>query len=144
VSPRNPTPTTDPIVERLGDPQNLPDAEDVIKLIGFVGPGRPGSFRIHPDGDLQRWLEVPEGAIVDSQQIDPGNELGRSVIWVDRQTMMQPILDEDVIEEVFAQVKELLGPAPLSIWNLIPETRLDVADLLDLVPYEGEEEGEYS
>jgi hypothetical protein len=142
VSPRHVPPTTDPIVERLGDPENLPDAEDVIKLIGFVGPGRPGSFRIHPDGDLQRWLEIPEDALVDSQQVDPGDELSRSAIWVDRETMLQPILDEDVIEEVLAQVKELLGPAPLSIWNLIPETRLEAARLLELIPYEGEEGGE--
>jgi len=133
---RMPNPPPDPIVGRLGDPANLPDTEDVLALIGFVGPGRDGGLRIHADRDLQRWLEIPAGATKDSQQIDPGDELSRSVVWVDRQTMLLPIFtpaQSDGLDEAFAG-------APLSTWNLIPETRLVAAQLLDLIPY-GEEGG---
>jgi hypothetical protein len=138
VSPRIPDPPPDPIVGRLGDPHNRPDAEDVIALNGFVGPGAAGGFRIHPDPDLQRWLEVP--AIVDSQQVNPGDELSRSVVWVDRQIMLQDLFEAPTggSDGRLDNVKRELGDVPFSTWNLIPETRLAAASFLGLIPY-GEE-----
>jgi len=143
VTSRVPNPTADPIVDRLGDPDNQPETADVIELVGFVGPGRPGRLRIHPDRALQRWLEVPEGAVVDSQRVDPGNELSRSVIWVDRQTMLEQIFEAapGQSDGRLDNVAQVLADVPFSTWNLIPETRLDAADLLGLIAYvEGGEE----
>jgi hypothetical protein len=138
VSPRIPDPSPDPIVGRLGDLDNEPDAEDVIALNGFVGPGAAGGFRIHPDRDLQRWLEVP--AIVDSQQVNHGDELSRSVVWVDRQMMLEDLFEGEPGQSDgrLDDVKRDLGDVPFSTWNLIPETRLAAADFLGLIPY-GEE-----
>jgi hypothetical protein len=138
VSPRDPDQPPDPIVDRLRDPANQPDAEDVIALKGFIGPGPGGGFRIHPDRDLQRWLEVPE--IVDSQQVNPGDELSRSVVWVDRQIMLEEIFEvaPGQSDGRLDEVKRDLGDVPFSTWNLIPETRLAAADFLGLIPY-GEE-----
>jgi hypothetical protein len=138
VSPRVPDPGPDPIVDRLGDPANQPDTEDVIALNGFIGPGAAGGVRIHPDRDLQRWLEVP--AIVDSQQLNPGDELSRSVVWVDRRTMLEEIFEASpgVSDGRLDAAREALENPPFSTWNLIPETRLAAAELLGLVPY-GEE-----
>jgi hypothetical protein len=138
VSPRITDPPADPMVDRLGDPANQPDTEDVIALNGFIGPGAAGGVRIHPDRDLQRWLEVP--AIVDSQQVNPGDELSRSVIWVDRQMMLQDLFEASpgVSDGRLDDVKRDLGDVPFSTWNLIPETRLAAASFLGLIPY-GEE-----
>ena len=138
MSPRVPDPPPDPIVDRLGDPANEPDTEDVIALNGFIGPGAAGGFRIHPDRDLQRWVEVP--AIVDSQQLNPGDALSRSVVWVDRQTMLEEIFEASpgVSDGRLDDVKRALADPPFSTWNLIPETRLAAAELLGLLPY-GEE-----
>jgi hypothetical protein len=143
VSPRVPNPTADPIVARLADPANQPDVADVIELVGYIGPGRPGNLRIFPDRKLQRWLEVAEGAVVDSQRIEPGNELSRSAIWVDRQTMLEEIFEAapGQSDGRLDEVARVLADVPFSTWNLIPETRLDAADLLGLIAYgEGEEE----
>jgi hypothetical protein len=135
VSPRVPDPSPDPIVDRLGDPANQPDTEDVIALNGFIGPGAAGGFRIHADRGLQRWVEVP--AIVDSQQVDPGDELSRSVVWVDRQMMLEDLFEgaPGQSDGRLANVKRELGVVPFSTWNLIPETRLAAADLLGLIAY---------
>jgi hypothetical protein len=138
VSPRVPDPSPDPIVDRLGDPANQPDTEDVLALNGFIGPGAAGGFRIHPDRDLQRWLEV--SAIVDSQPVNPGDELSRSVVWVDRRIMLEEIFEESpgVSDGRLGAAREALENPPFSTWNLIPETRLAAAELLGLLPY-GEE-----
>lgn len=139
---RTPNPTPDPIVGRLLK-QERPgetDAEDVLALVGFVGPGRQDGRRIHPDRHLQRWLELPDGAIVDSQRIDSEDELSRSVVWVRRSVMTEPVLQADVDDGLFDQVLELLDSAPFSAWNLLPETRMVAARLLGLIPYGDEPE----
>jgi hypothetical protein len=140
VSPRIPTPPADPIVDRLTQPENRPETEDVIELVGYIGPGRGDGFRIYPDRALQRWIEVP--AVVDSQRIDPDDELSQSVIWVKRQTMLEPIFQGEPGQSDgrLDTVAEVLADAPFSTWNLIPETRLAAAQLLDLIAYGVEEE----
>jgi hypothetical protein len=139
---RNPTPDPDPLVGDLLDPGNEPDAEDVVVLIGFLGPGRQaGSYRIHADRGLQRWLEVP--GLIHSRRIDAEDELSRSVVWVDRQMMLEPIFENEQGENDgrLGAVAESLEDAPFSSWNLIPETRLVAAGLLGLIAYGEEEEG---
>lgn len=144
---RNTNPPPDPIVQELLDddqpPETVSDAEDVISLVGFVGNGRPAggdgprALRVHPDKTLQRWLEIPREAVVHSEQIDPGDPFTRSVVWVDRCTMMEPILSE----QGFDAVEAALATAPLSTWNLIPNSRLVAAGLLGLIGHEEDEDG---
>ena len=129
---RNTNPTDDPIVARLRQAESI-DAEDVIALIGFVGQGRNGTFRVFPDLEQQRWLEIP--AIIDSQRLDPDDVLSKSIVWVDRPTMMKPIQDL-FDQEQTGQLDALLQVPPFSTWNLIPETRLVAASLLGLIAYD--------
>jgi hypothetical protein len=136
--PRIVTRDPDPIIERLRKPSEEVETEDVISLVGFVGPGRNGTVRIRPDLDAQRFLEVP--AIVDRQPLEPGNELSRSRIWVLRETMLEPIFENEAGENDgrLTDVAAVLADAPFSVWNLIPETRLVAASMLDLIPYDDE------
>jgi hypothetical protein len=140
VSPRIPDPPADPIVERLGQPGNLPETEDVIALIGYVGLGQDHRRRLYADRELQRWVEVP--AILDSQRLDPDDPLSRSVVWVARTTMMQPIFENEHGENDgrLPEVEQVLAGVPFSVWNLIPETRLTAAGLLGMIPYGEDEE----
>jgi hypothetical protein len=136
--PRNTTPDPDPIVQLL-------DSEDVVSLIGFVGTGRttPGgqgaqpALRIHSGRSLQRWIEIPQEAVIHSQQIDPTDPLTRSVVWVQREVMDEPM----VTDEAFAAILAALEQAPLSAWNLIPETRLVAAGLIGLIRDADADEG---
>jgi hypothetical protein len=134
--PRNDNPEPDPLVALL-------DSFDVVSLVGYVGEGRTPSgysqpsLRIHPDRNLQRWLEIPRDKVIHSQQIDSEDTLTRSIVWVDHSTMVEPILSEEDVDAVAAA----LEPAPLSTWNLIPNTRLVAANLLGLIWDEEDEEG---
>jgi hypothetical protein len=134
--PRNTVSDPDPIIERLRKPGDAVETEDVIALVGFVGPGRNGTVRIHPDYAARRYLEVPE--IVDREPLEPGNELSPSRIWVDRLTMLEPIFENPDGENDgrLTDVANVLADAPFSVWNLIPETRLVAASMLDLIPYD--------
>jgi hypothetical protein len=127
--PRNTTPDPDPIVQLL-------EGEDVVSLIGFVGEGRTpdregsqAALRIHSGRSLQRWIEVPREAVIHSEQINPNDPLTRSVVWVQREAMDEPM----VSDESFAAILAALEPAPLSPWNLIPETRLVAAGLIGVI-----------
>jgi hypothetical protein len=136
--PRNTTRDPDPIIERLRKPADDVETEDVISLVGFVGPGRDGSVRIRPDLNGLRFLEVP--AIVDREELEPGSQLTRSIVWVARETMLEPIFEnvDGENDGRLGEVASVLADAPFSVWNLIPETRLVAASMLDLIPYDDE------
>jgi hypothetical protein len=133
---RNTTRDPDPIIDELRTDDV--EVEDVISLVGFVGPGRDGSVRIRPDYSGQRFLELP--SIVHRQLLEPRNPLSRSRIWVDRMTMLEPIFEnqDGQNDGRLPEVANLLAGAPFSVWNLIPETRLVAASMLDLIPYDEE------
>lgn len=135
---RNTTRDPDPLIARLRKPGDDVETEDVIALVGFVGPGRDGTVRIRPDYDGQRYLELP--GIVHRELLEPGNELSPSRIWVDRLTMLEPIFENEVGENDgrLSEVANVLAGAPFSVWNLIPETRLVAADMMDLIRYDEE------
>ena len=130
--PPDVSPDPDPLVESL-------EGEDVVSLIGFFErPGEDGpTVRIHSDQNMQRWLEIPHDAVVYRQPFDLGDGFIRSKVWVKREVMVEPM----VTDEVFANILAALEPAPLSSWNLIPETRLVAADLLGMIRSEREERG---
>jgi hypothetical protein len=136
VSDRRPSPPDDPIVGRLRDPSSR-EVADVLSLVGYIGREEDG-FRIFANRDLANWLEVP--AIIDSQPVNPGDELGPSVVFVDREMMLRPIFETDAHEDDgrLDAVTEAFGDVPFSTWNLIPETRYIAARLLGLIPYEYE------
>lgn len=151
--PRNRFPDPDPIVQNLLQEGNSSDTEQVVALVGFVGNGRvdpedpenPLSqeerthLRIHADRNLQRWLEVPRPAVVDVRQLEPDSVFTRSVVWVCNETMVEDLFVPDDVTAI-GNAFNVAG-APYSTWNLIPETRLVAAALLDLIWYEDEEEG---
>lgn len=144
MSPRTPFRDPDPMPGRLRKPGEI-ETEDTIALIGFVVPTElpqderdpeeplpEPTLRIGPDSEGQRWLDIPFAAVKDRQQLEPGSELTRSVVWVEREVMMQPLFTD----EQGSAIAGALDGAPLSTWNLIPETRLVAAYLLNLIPYE--------
>jgi hypothetical protein len=146
---RNRFPDPDPIVGRLHRNETGPDAEDVVALVGYIGPGRlpPDAdpddpeqrpLRIFADNELSRWLDVPRGAVVDTQRVNEEDELSPSVIWVDRPTMFAEI-DWGPVTEVLDNSD---FKPPLSTWNLIPETPLVAASLMGML-WHGEG-GDYS
>jgi hypothetical protein len=136
--PRNVSPEPDPLVESL-------EGEDVVSLIGFFDSGRTPegedepTVRMHSDQDMQRWLEIPHDAVVHREQIDLGDGFIRSKVWVQREVMVEPMVSDDAFTEILAALEQ----APLSTWNLIPETRLVAADLLGLIRSAREEGGSY-
>jgi hypothetical protein len=133
---RNTTRDPDPLIDELRTDDV--EVEDVISLVGFVGPGRNGTVRIRPDYSGQRFLELPR--IVHRQELEPGNPLTQSRIWVDRLIMLEPIFENQAGQNDgrLPEVANVLADAPFSVWNLIPETRLVAASMLDLIPYEDE------
>ena len=149
---RVPAPDEAVIVDRLrrpGDPgEPRPIAtEEVIALVGFVGPGKDGDLRLYPDVNLQRWMDFQPGDIVDSQPLHPDPEderrgrhplEGRHVVWVRRETMIdQPVFDPGSL----SQADFPFVGSEMSTWPLIPQDRYLAAQLLDLVPAPDEPQG---
>jgi hypothetical protein len=138
VPERNPDPDPDPLVTRLTRTGN--ETEDMVALVGYIGPLQGGFRRIYADHHLQRWLEIPDGKIVDSVRIDTDDELGgRTVIWVRRDAMTTEVFHAGVLEAMESYFAEEHGG--MSTWPLVPDNRLVAADLLGLLP--SWERGEY-
>jgi hypothetical protein len=127
--PRNPSPEPDPLVTRLTRVEN--ETEDVVALVGFIGPQREGHFRLYADRHLQRWLEIPVGNVKDSVRIDTEDPLGgRTIVWVDRDVMVGPVFDDGVFEAMQSHFVD----GWMSTWPLIPDNRLVAAEILGLLP----------
>jgi hypothetical protein len=131
VSERDPNPAPNPLVTRLTKAGSENETEDVVALIGFVGPGRDGHFRLYPELQLQRWLDLPAGEIVDSHPVDADDPLeSRTVVWVKRAAMIAPIFNETAVRALEA---EFADDGWMSTWPLIPDSRLVAARILDLI-----------
>jgi hypothetical protein len=129
VPDRNPSPEPDPLVTRLTREAN--ETEDVVALVGFIGPQREGHFRIYADRHLQRWLEIPAGNVKDSIRIDIDDDLGgRTIVWVDREVMIGPVFDDTILEAMQPHFVD----GWMSTWPLIPDNRLVAAEILGLLP----------
>jgi hypothetical protein len=130
-------PQPSPIVTRLQ--QEGLDETDVMALVGFVGEGRGGDVRMYSDIGLQRWMDIPEGAIFASSPID-GDRTGlpgRSVVWVRKETMLEPVFKETSLIDFTADFEG----SWMSVWPFIPDTRLLAAQILGLVPRLSDDEG---
>jgi hypothetical protein len=131
VPERNPNPEPDPLVTRLTTPEDEHATEDVVALVGFIGPQREGHFRIYADRHLQRWLEIPVDSVKDSIRIDTDDELGgRTIIWVEREVMTAEVFDPAVMEAMTSFFRD----GWMSTWPLIPDDRLVAAEILGLLP----------
>jgi hypothetical protein len=135
---RDPSPEPDPLVTRLTREVN--ETEDVVALVGYVGPQREGNLRIYADHHLQRWLEIPAGNVKDSIRIGAEDPLGgRTVIWVDRVAMTAEVFDAEVLS---ALDQRFVGSAQMSTWPLIPDNRYVAAEMLGLLaPWDEYQEG---
>ena len=141
---RTPNPPPDPVVERLRKAGSDNESEDVLALVGYVGPGRPGHLRMHPDRDLRRWLEIPEGDILDSARVNLDDPLGgRTMVWVNRDAMQLPLFSDNVLAALEAEFEH----GAMSTWPLIPDSLQVAAEILDLLvrrPDREAEEGGYT
>ena len=144
MSERDPNPAPNPLVTRLTKAGSENETEDVVALIGYVGAGQEGHVRLYPELDLNRWLDVPAGDIVDSTPVAAGDALGdRTVIWVRREAMLAPIFKDTVLDALDAE----LDGAGMSTWPLVPGSRYVAAELLDLIapsPTSGHLEGAFT
>ena len=123
---RVPNPDPDPLVPRVRS-----GSEDVVALVGFVGEGAEGHLRIYADHHLQRWLDIPADAVVDSVRIEDDDPLGgRTMIWVAREAMAADVFDPDV----FGALEAHFLDGGMSTWPLIPDTRYVAAAILGLLP----------
>jgi hypothetical protein len=134
VSERNRNPDPHPVLDRLKRPESENETEDVISIVGFVGP-RPenGPLRLFADEEGQSYLEIPFEDFVDAEEI-PGDD--RMRIYVKRQLMVANTFGDPGVQQ--AQVLQalhnsVLGP-PMSLWQFLPQNRLTAAEMLGMLP----------
>jgi hypothetical protein len=125
-------PPTSAFIEALLDESG--NTKDVMALVGYVGPGRGEDVRLYSDFDGQRWMDIPLEQIahhapfedVESDSARPG----RRVVWVQREWMNGHVFREDALTDF----GDLFVDSWMSTWQLIPDTRMVAAGLLDLLP----------
>jgi hypothetical protein len=139
VSDRVPNPPPSPVITRLLKEGSETDTEDVMALVGYVGPGRNDDIRLYSDIDFQRWMDIAPDEIVDSSPLDAfsSGRKGRTVIWVKREAMEKPVFKEDSLEDF----RDDFAGSWMSTWPLIPATRYVAAQILDLLPQLSHGEG---
>ena len=126
-------PPTSPIIEALLDEQTG-NTKDVMALVGHVGPGRGDDVRLYSDRDGQRWMDIPLDQVahhVPLEDVEPGPvEPGQSVVWVQREWMNGPVF----LEVALTDFEEFFAGSWMSTWQMIPDTRMVAAEMLDLLP----------
>ena len=125
-------PPTSAIIEALLDESG--NTKDVMALVGYVGPGRGDDVRLYSDFDGQRWMDIPLDQIAHQARLedverDPATP-GRSVVWVQREWMNGHVFREDALTDFGEEFVD----SWMSTWQLIPNTRMVAAEMLDLLP----------
>lgn len=134
---RNRNPDPHPQLERLTIEDDAPGIEDVISLVGFVGPRDPeGPLRLYADEEGQRYLEIPYDDFVDAEPL--GDERQRTQVWVRRALMTDdtfgdPAPDGPQAEMLQMMQDSIVGPT-LSLWQFLPQNRLVAAEMLGMLP----------
>ncbi len=125
-------PDPSPIVQSLLKDGSPDETNDVMALLGFVGPGRNGDVRLYPDVDFQRWMDVPPDAIAGHHELDSDDIrlTGRTVVWVQHDWIFEPVFKEDSLIDF---QNDFTG-SWMSTWPFIPKTRYVAAQVLGLVP----------
>jgi hypothetical protein len=137
--PRDPTPPTAPILPDLRTQDGEGPIEAVVDVVGYVGEADdPEAFvRMHPDRDYQAFMDFSVDDIVTSSPLNPGDPLGKAVLWVRSESLMHV----DVFSENAERVLEgELVTARMSVWNFLPASRYFAAVLMGLIR---EHEGRY-
>lgn len=138
MSERNRNPDPHPALVRLAKPGNTDETEDVISIVGFVGPrAEDGPVRVYADEDGQRYLDITFEAFIDSEPV-PDDERGRTRIYVKRELMVANTFGDPATDQ--AQMLQTLqgsieGPS-MSVWQFLPQNRLVAADMLGMLPEE--------
>ena len=127
------SPPTSEIIEALRDPETG-DVKDVMALVGYVGEGRGGAVRLYTDPGAQRWMDIPLDQIAHHapfEEVEGGPVApGRSVVWVQREWMNGHVFREDALIDF----SDLFVDSWISTWQLVPDTRIVAAEMLDLIP----------
>ena len=126
--PRNPDVSTTPLVDKLretGQP-----IEDVVALVGFVGEAPNGFMRLHPEPDLQAWMDFPLEDVYNSSPANPGNPEGRTVVWMFRERLMASSVFSG---DAAAALQGAFVEGEMSVWPLLPDSRYVAAELLGLI-----------
>jgi len=125
-------PPTSAIIEALLDESG--NTKDVMALVGYVGPGRGDDVRLYSDFDGQRWMDIPLDQIAHHAPLEDveGGPVrpGRSVVWVQREWMNGHVFREDALIDFGEEFVD----SWMSTWQLIPDTRMVAAEMLDLLP----------
>jgi hypothetical protein len=118
----------DDLVARLKP--KIDEATDVVALVGYVGEGADGHCRLYADPELRASVDIPVKAIVHRHRIPAEQDTtgGRSVIWVQREAMRAPLVQES---EDRLQSSFLSGPVASAAQ--LPQTLGDLAEELNLV-----------
>jgi hypothetical protein len=127
----DPTAQVSDILNGLRDGESI---AAVMALVGFAEAREGGGVRLYPDIDFQRWMDIPRSAIVSERPLtdfNPGRP-GRTVVWVTQQWISDPVFAEGFPPD---DCDPLFAGSSISIWPLLPATRLLAAELLDLVPH---------
>jgi hypothetical protein len=117
--------------EPTGDPARTVNA---MALVGFAGPGGQGCFCLYPDVNFQRWLEIPESAVVFDAPLTNFNtgRPCRRIVWVKSEWLLAPMFDDALSDEIAQHFND---GGRMSTWPLVPGSRLVAAESLDLVPH---------
>ena len=125
-------PPTSGIIEALRDP----DVKDVMALVGYVGPGREDDGRLYSDAGGQRWMDIPLDQIANHaplEEVDGSSDQpGRTIVWVQREWMNEHVFQEEALQP--ADFESVFTGSWMSTWQLIPDTRMVAAEMLDLLP----------
>ena len=108
--------------------------KDAMALVGFAGPGEDGCFRLYPDVNYRRWLEIPDSAVVHHAPLtdfNPGRPL-RRIVWVESEWLLAPMFNAGLSNQI---AQEFAAGGGMSTWPMVPESRLVAAEMLDLVPH---------
>jgi hypothetical protein len=82
-------PKQDKLIQQLvRDAKDVPDLRVLIGLLG--NSSKPKHIRLYTRLDLSEWLEIPESGVVHvTSTANNDNPLGRTVVWVKRDTNVQ-------------------------------------------------------
>lgn len=136
MSVRNRNPDPHPLAEALRVP-DTDDAEDVLSIVGFVGPRDDpgGPVRLFADPECQRYLDIPFDEFIHADEV-PYDELGRTQIYVKRAFMAQDLFAQRDGASVQQAIEDAIVGLGMSTWQFLPQNRIVAAGMMGMLPEE--------